>query len=102
MPEKWVRVQQLAEPGRHWTRDLAGPVQLAHTSLSFLVCFAGVCLSERRAGIWNPGGDFSEQMQVSASNLGISGGARWAVSRLGLVERVRVACEWVAVFFSEK
>ena len=53
--------------------------------------FAGVCLSERRAGIWNPGGDFPEQIQVSASDLGISGGARWTVSRLGLVEGVGVA-----------
>lgn len=78
MPKQWLKVQQLSEPGQHWTHDLAGPVKFARTSLSFLVCFAGVCLSERRAGIWNPGGDLSKQTQVSASDLGIRGGARWA------------------------
>ena len=41
-----MRVQQLAEPGRLRTRDLAGPAQLAHTSLSFLVLCGRVPLGE--------------------------------------------------------
>lgn len=40
-------------------------LQVAHCSLSFLVCAVGVCLSERRGAVWSPGGPLAEPVRVS-------------------------------------
>lgn len=63
-----MKVQELAEGGQCWTRDLAG--QTPDCSLLIvIVCFVGVCLSERRGGIWNPGEPLEKQIQVSVPGV---------------------------------
>lgn len=45
-----MKVQQLAEGGHSWTRDLAGRAPGCSLLIVISVCLVGVCLSERRGG----------------------------------------------------